>query len=338
MVDPCAEAVVLEDPPGGLRRALVPLAQAIQKGDARRLGLHRTGALARAFNRRQERFVRFRRPLYETRFDELLEQNGGQPAEPLVMRDGFVIDTSRSLPHLAALLADGEELIEQYAGHQYEFTKPYLQDISPEGAMDRYPSLLDFITSSPVLATVAPCFGYIPPLPGTIPEGVRLMESSTAFDPAADGPWRESQLYHLDYHSTPTVYVIVAVRDIDPDDGPLHFLGAAASRRVAEALDYGSRGVPYRLTDEDVYSIVDESEVNRFAVPAGTVLFLESSACMHFGSRRPANNRYQFQYSFTSPVRNDFMELWRTQRIFPIGPGDSELRRLVLDRSLLALE
>jgi hypothetical protein len=61
------------------------------------------------------------------------------------------------------------------------------------------------------------------------------------------------------------------------------------------------------------------------------VLFIESSACLHFGSRRPAKPRYQFQYSFTSPVRNDFMELWRPQRVFPVREGDPELRRLVLD-------
>jgi hypothetical protein len=48
-----------------------------------------------------------------------------------------------------------------------------------------------------------------------------------------------------------------ALLDIGPDDGPLHFLGKSASRRVAESLDYGARGVPYRLSDADVYAIVD---------------------------------------------------------------------------------
>lgn len=333
-----AAPVVMQPPPGGLRRALVPFAQAIQKQDARRLGLHRTGAIARRFNRRGERFVRFRRRLFEEGFEELLEGNGGSPGRRIEMRDGFAIDESGSLPHLDALLADGAALIERYAGRQWEHEKPFLQDISPESAMDHYPSLLDFVTSSDVVAAMTSCFGYIPALPGTLPEGVRLMESSTRFDPEADGPWRQSQLYHLDYHSSPTVYVIVALRDIAPDDGPLYFLGKAASARVVEALGYGARGVPYRLTDEQVYAIVDPGEVHRFSVPAGTVLFIESSACFHFGSRRPAKPRYQMQYGFTSPVRNDFLELWRQQRIFPIGASDSKLRRLVLDRSLLTLE
>ena len=321
-------AVVMENPRGRLRRALVPLAQAVQKDDMRRLGLHRTAALARRFNRRGERSIGFRREVA----DELL------PAPYLEMSDGFAIDESRSLPHLDAILADGAKLVEEYGDRKWEHEKAFLQNINPESAIDRYPSLLDFVTSPEVVSTVAPCFGYVPPLSGLLPRGVRLMESSTKFDPQAEGPWRESQLYHLDYHSSPTVYVIVALRDIGQDDGPLHFIGKAASRRVVEALDYGARGVPYRLTDADVYSVVDESEVQRFAVPAGTVLFIESSACFHFGSRRPAKPRYQLQYGFVSPVRNDFLELWRPKRVYPLSDSDSQLRRLVLDRSLLSLD
>lgn len=111
--------------------------------------------------------------------------------------------------------------------------------------MDTHPSVLHFVTSSEVVAAATPTFGYVPSLPGTIPEGVRLMESSTEFDPQPDGPWRESQLYHADY---------------------------------------------------------------------------------------------QWQSPFTSPVRNDFIELWRPQRVFPVRDTDSALRRLVLDIHLVELD
>lgn len=304
----------------------------------RRLGLRRTSALGRAFNRRRQRHIDFRRELYERRFEELLDEAGGAPEPRIRLADGFAIDDSRSLPHLSELLEAGERLVAEYGGRKWEHEKPFLQNINPESAIDRYPALLDFITSAPMLTAVAPTFGYIPPLSGLLPRGVRLMESSRKFDPEADGPWRESQLYHRDYHSTPTLYVIVALRDIGPDDGPLHFLGADASRRVDEALDYGARGVPYRLTDERVYSVVDPGEVHRFSAPAGTVLWIESSRCYHFGSRRPANPRYQIQYAFTSPVRNDFLALWRPQRVYPVSPEDSKLRRVALDRGLLELD
>ncbi len=325
------DTVVMRPPRGsGLRRPLVPLAQAIQKDDMRRFGQSATKGMARRFNRHGREPLRFRERLYEERFLELVAGRWSL----LEIRDGFVIDDSHSLPHLDALLEQGEEMVERYGGRKWEHEKPFLQNINPESAVDEYPALLDFITSPEVVGAVAPTFGYVPQLSGVLPRGVRLMESSTKFDPDADGPLRESQLYHLDYHSTPTVYVVVALRDIGPDDGPLHFLGAAASRRVAEALDYGARGVPYRLTDEEVMSVAQPDEVNVFSVPKGTVLFIESSACFHFGSRKPLNDRYQVQYAFTSPVRNDFLELWRPQRVYPLGEADSELRRVVLDRSI----
>jgi hypothetical protein len=331
------EGAVSEPPDGGARRLLVPLAQALQKGDMRRLGLRRTKALARAFNRRTERAIDFRRSVYEQSFEPLLDENGGVPAERLRLRDGFVVDESGSLPHLDEVLASGAELIEQYGGRKWEHEKPFLQNVIPPEAIARHPALLDFATSSALLAAVTPSFGYVPVLSGLLPRGVRLMESSTEFDPDPGGPWRESQLYHLDYHSSPTVYVIVALRDIAPEYGPLHFIGKAASRRVAEALDYGARGVPYRLDDETVDALVAPDEVHRFAVRAGTVLVIESSACFHFGSRRPAKPRYQLQYAFTSPRRDDFMELWRPRLRWPVSPADSSLRRLVLDPGQLGL-
>lgn len=323
--------------PKPLLRPLVPAAQAIQKGDMRRLGLRRTSALGRSFNRAGRRAIEFRRRLYEERFEELLAEAGGAPEPRVQLDDGFAIDESGSLPYLAELIDAGERLIAEYGAQKWEHEKPYLQNINPESAIDRHPALLDFITSAPMLAAVAPVFGYIPPLSGLLPRGVRLMESSTRFDPDAEGPWRESQLYHRDYHSTPTLYVIVALRDIGPEDGPLHFLGAEASRRVDEALGYGNRGVPYRLSDEVVHSVVEREEVHRFSARAGTVLWIESSRCYHFGSRRPANDRYQAQYAYTSPVRNDFLELWRPQRVYPTAPSDSRLRRVALDREMREL-
>jgi hypothetical protein len=302
----------------------------------RRFGTRRTQGWARRFNRRHgQQALEHRRTAYATRFAALLTENGSS-GRRLELRDGFAIDASGSLPFLDDAVAAGEALVEAHGGRKWEHEKPYLQNIAPPDAVVRHPALLDFVTSSEILAAVAPVFGAVPLLSGLLPRGVRLMESSTAFDPDAGGPPRGSQLFHLDYHSTPTVYVIVAVRDIGPDDGALHFLGKAASRRVADALGYGRRGVPYRLTDEQVHAVVDPSEVHRFSAPAGTVLLLESSACLHFGSRRPATPRYQLQYAFTSPVRSDFLELWRPQIVYPVGRADSELRHLVLDRSLPA--
>ena len=92
--------------------------------------------------------------------------------------------------------------------------KPYLQNILPGDAPERYPSLLDFGTSSRVLAAVAPSFGLIPHLSTSLPRGVRLQESSTVHDPTPDAAWRDSQNWHRDYHLEPTFYVITLIREV----------------------------------------------------------------------------------------------------------------------------
>lgn len=323
-------------PKVGARRLLGPAAHRLQADDMRLFGTRATGAIARRINTGSG-LIRARRRAYaggDETWRELLRENGGEPQAPVVLRDGYAWDHSRSLPHLDALLAAGATLIEENSGQRQGTDKPFLYNIAdPEVAVERFPELLDFICSSEVIAASAPSFGYVPMLAGLRPTGIRVMESSTRYDPAPEGPWRASQLYHLDYHSSPTLYVIVALRDIGPDDGPLHFIGREASQRIAAELGYGRRGVPYRLTDEQVFEIVDPSEVQVAAVPAGTVLFIESSACFHMGSRNPATDRYQLQYSLVSPVSNDFMELWQTRQSYPVAPDAPQLRRFMLERT-----
>ena len=303
----------------------------------RPLGVERTSRLARARNRRS----RQRQLDYRSRLDEHLAAldhewqtaDGGETS--LRMEDGWVLDDSHSLPHLQTLLAEMDSVIEERGLHEWkDWGKPFLKDILPGRSWDRYASILDFASSPKVLEPLSRYAGFVPHLSGSQPPGVRLMESSTKYDPQPQGPWRSSQLWHTDYHADPLIYVIVALRDIGPDDGPLNFLGREASDRVAAAIGYHSRGVGHRVSDEVMAAHVDPSEVRRFVVPAGTVLFLDSSRCFHFGSRNPANPRYQFQYAYASPVRNDFTDLIRPQDKFPVRPADSHSRRLALDREL----
>src|SRR6185369_11665680 len=96
-----------------------------------------------------------------------------------------------------------------------------------------------------------------PVLSKTLPPGVRFMESNMALDPDAAGPFRESQLYHLDLHDTPLVYVLVLAQDVREESGPWTFLPASVSARAKRALGYQQPGVEYRVTDEQMYEVID---------------------------------------------------------------------------------
>jgi hypothetical protein len=323
-------------------RNLTPLRAAavlLERDDMRVLGIERTSRIGRARSRRRwGRRLRDRQENLGRHLATLEDERrrSGRAGISVELRDGWALDDSGTLPHLGELLEQmnlviSERGLRPWAHHG----KPFLRDILPEGAWERYRSILDFACSPEVLAPISRYSGFVPPLSRTLPPGVRLMESSTRFDPQPDGPWRSSQLWHIDYHSYPTIYLVVVLREIGPDDGPLHYLGETASRRVCETLGYRRRGVAYRLADEVLHSLVDPSEVRSLTGPPGTVLFIDSSRCLHFGSRCPARPRYQMQYAYVSPVRNDFSDLLRPQVRFPVGDADPLARRLVLDPDLL---
>ncbi len=323
-------------------RNLTPLSAAavlLERNDMRALGIDHTARIARAHSRRRwgEQLV-WRGERFHAHVAALEQERRGlgRRDKTALLVDGWALDNSRSLPHLERLIDEMDAVIEERGLRPWaHHGKPFLKDILPQRAWETHASILDFACAPEAVLPAARKAGFVPPLSGSLPPGIRLMESSTKFDPQPDGPWRQSQLWHIDYHCDPTIYLAVAIREITPDDGPLHYLGEAASARVAEALGYRGRGAPYRVNDEVMRSLVDSTEVRQFTGPPGTALWIDSSRCFHFGSRSPAKPRYQMQYSFVSPVRNDFSDLLRSQARYPVSSEDPLSRRLVLDRSLL---
>ena len=93
----------------------------------------------------------------------------------------------------------------------------------------------------------------------------------------------------------------------------------------------GSRTVS---TDAEIYSVVDRNEVIEFAYPRGTVLFIESSGCFHFGSRNSIKPRFQLMYAYTGVCRTDLSELITKPKVYPIREIDSRLRKMVLSTTL----
>jgi hypothetical protein len=303
------------------------------------LGIADTMSLAHAWNlRRFGRQDALRRRLYEGRLADLLRENGGTTRPVLEMKDGWALDRSMSLPHLDALLELSDEIFAHRAGQRTSGPGAYrsfFQDVwHPATDPVDYPAFLDFATSSDLVATVADYLGCIPALSTTLPSGIRLVESNRLFDDRPDVP-HDSQLYHIDYYSLPNVYVLVLLQDTTSEHGPWTFLPRSISQRVAEALGYWRYGRGYRLTDEEVYSLADRSEAIEFTGARGSVLFIESSGCLHFGSRSSVRPRFQAMLGYTGAARTDFTEDFMDPKVYPVRDGDSDLRRLLLQKNHL---
>jgi hypothetical protein len=303
------------------------------------LGIENTMHLAHASNRltyaaRHE----WRTALFENEFDALLRDNSELVRPPLTLNDGWVIDDSMTLPFLTEILADSEEIIAERSGKR---TTPegayrsYFQDMwQRDSDPEKYPSFLNFACSSDLIATVGRYLECIPALSTTLPSGIRFVESNAAFDDQPDTP-HDSQLYHIDYYSLPNVYVLVLLQDTGPEHGPWTFLPRSTSQKVKEALGYWGPDRGYRLSDEEVFSVADRGEVIEFTGKRGSVLFIESSGCMHFGSRNSILPRFQLMLGYTGACRTDFTEAFMPPVRYPVNEQDSQLRKMILQNSLL---
>ncbi len=303
-----------------------------------RLGIANTMRLARITNRiRFRKQDQMRRELYRNQLQALLEENGAPTRPTLQINDGWVVDTSLSLPHLDRVLEDSDKIIAERSGNRPSLEDPYrsyFQDLWNDEDCEKYPSILDFVTSSDLVATVADHIQCIPALSTTVPPGIRFVESNAAYDVQPDKP-KDSQLYHIDYYSRPNVYVIVLLRDTTPENGPWTFFPESVSQKAAKALGYWGRQRGYRVSDEEVYSVADRKDEIQFCYPRGTVLFTDSSACFHFGSRNSIKPRFQLMIGYSGACRTDFNETLLRHKVYPIRANDSRLRKLVLSKNTL---
>jgi len=315
-----------------------PVAKRLHANHMARLGIRNTMRLAHFYNRiKFRRQDNWRRELYETQLDALLVENGPLTRPPIEMKDGWAIDASLSLPHLDRVLEDSEKIIGERSGVRRSDPgkyRSYFQDVWTPAHLEKHPSFLDFVTSSDVLSTVSHYLRSIPALSTTLPSGIRFVESNAAFDDQPDQP-HDSQLFHIDYYSLPNVYVLVLLRDTTPEHGPWTFLPRSISEKAARRLNYWTKQHGYRLNDEQIYSEVDRKEVIEFCGKRGTVLFIESSGCFHYGSRNSVKPRFQLMLGYLGACRTDFSEAIMPWKVYPVREADSRLRKMVLNKSML---
>ena len=121
-----------------------PLAHLLEKDDMKLLGLGATMRWANRYNRMTFGGNQIERQrLCAEELDSLLKENGAPQHEPVVMNDGWAMDTSRTLPHLNQLLNDSAEIIENRGMRPTEdHGKPFLLSIMKDEDLAKYPSVL----------------------------------------------------------------------------------------------------------------------------------------------------------------------------------------------------
>jgi hypothetical protein len=170
----------------------------------------------------------------------------------------------------------------------------------------RNPDLVEFALSQKLLGPVAQYLGMIPYL-----TRVDLVYSvSRGTDEKI-----ESQLFHLDHEGLRQLKYFIYVYDVGEPEGPFTFLPADTSFRVVNDVRawrkrHGGRDVESRrYLDEEIAAVHAAQDIVSVKGPAGSGVAVDTSRCLHLGSRvSPGAFRLvlYLQYCTTREITNVF--------------------------------
>lgn len=141
------------------------------------------------------------------------------------------------------------------------------------------PAIRAFVLSAPVLSVAARYFGRVP----------ILAEIALLWTPVNDTRIK-SQEYHLDTEDYRQLKLFIYISDVTPDSGPITLIPAARSAEVGRATGYVG-GRRRRLKDGAVEAAGADRDAVRVVGPAGGGIFMDTSRCLHYGSRGNRSER-----------------------------------------------
>ena len=199
---------------------------------------------------------------------------------------GYRVTDASELPGVDDVVTAGHAALDRYEQRLARMERPvktFFANILTADDLTTFPALLDFALSPPLIEAAT---GYL----GTLP---RLNGIGVYVSPANDSQVR-SQLYHVDDADFAQVKCFVNINDVGAENGPFTFVATDRSRAIRAANGHGYRSS--NLPDAAVCGI----EPRTLTGPAGTTGLVDTSNCLHFGSRVRRGRRVVFMCQFTT--------------------------------------
>jgi hypothetical protein len=139
------------------------------------------------------------------------------------------------------------------------------------------PHIVDFALSDPILNMATEYLGEVPVL-----RRVAMLLSTNRSEALI-----RSQLFHYDGEDIRQLKFFINLMDVSEADGPFTFLPAHKTKKVIDSYLKKHKHIPAsnRFPDEEIFSRCAESDVNQVTGPAGKAAAVDTSRCLHFGSR-----------------------------------------------------
>lgn len=199
---------------------------------------------------------------------------------------GYVLFQPAQLPGLDEVLRTCRVLFEMKTDERDRVARDadgkrgFLRNLLDNEDLVAHPELVDFALSDALLGAAAEYLGVIPHL-----TRIDLLYSV----PRTGDTLEASQLFHLDPEGLTQAKVFVNVFDVNEDHGPFTFVPADISQRVVQQIRARrtEAGAPVvgRYTDEEVVGAGGVGSIVRVTGPAGGGVIVDTSRCLHCGSR-----------------------------------------------------
>ncbi len=232
----------------------------------------------------------------------LAEERSADARLAIPYEQGFAVYPPGSVESAGDVVAAGNALIDSI-GHDAladKAKKGFMANgFIPESELRLGSPYLRFALGDDVVGAICAYLGFVPVL--------WRVDVWYSFH-RTDTP-RGSQLWHLDHADTTQAKVFVHLDEVTATSGPLSAVDAASSDRLGDQVgwvyDDGRR-----VTDDQVIDAVGADSIIRFEGPAGTVDFVDTSRCFHFGSRVDPNGtpRRLFMAQYLTPYALKFRD------------------------------
>ncbi len=198
-----------------------------------------------------------------------------------------------------------------------DFWRRLLDDELVEGRLRADSVFARFALQPRLLSFVARSMGGLPQL-----DYVLLTHSIPT-----DAPLAQSQLWHRDHDDTRTIKVFVYLTPVESEgDGPFTLIPGPCSDRMGHTLRS-------HMSDEAVFRRLEKTSVKTLQAPRLACFAVETSRCLHMGSRvSPGHRRLLYTATYTSFPNL----LGRDPRGFILAGDESALNKAVLAPGSLA--
>ena len=197
-----------------------------------------------------------------------------------MLAPGSVANTDDIVALSLALFEEKQRQMEATGGGSQSKKWAFLRSILTNQDLARNPKLVDFALSDSLLSLVTNYLGTIPHL-----NRIDLLYSVNHGGEDAIS----SQIYHLDPEGTRQAKLFMNLRDVGPDEGPFTFIPAAETTRIVNAIKQrrleDTAMAAGRYSDDELAAVGGLDKAIAVDGPKGSAALVDTSRCLHFGSR-----------------------------------------------------